>query len=101
VNIFANTTNRTMNPENDAWRHLGEHAASQISSGFAERTLLAASQTTPSQSGQFFLSATTATLCVLTVVIFFTHATQAQNSQNLAGWHELAAAAVDDTGSFQ
>jgi hypothetical protein len=100
VNIFANTTNRTMNPENHAWTCLGNHAATQLSTGFADRTLLAARRPTPSHSGQFFLSATTATLCVLTVVIFFTRATKAENSQNLAGWHQVAAA-IDDAASFQ
>jgi hypothetical protein len=97
VNIFVNITNRTMNPENHAWNCLGDHAASQLSPGFAERTLCAARKASCSPAAQIFLSATTASICVAAAVLFFTQATRMESNRNLAGWQEIASANDDLT----
>jgi hypothetical protein len=96
VNIFVNTTNQTMNPENHAWNRLCEHAGAQISAGFAERTLCSARcapKCTP--RGQFALSAATAAVCAATVILFFSQFTRIESSRNLAGWQAIASANDD------
>jgi hypothetical protein len=84
-----------MNPETYAWKCLCEHAASRLSPGFADRTLLAARKSQAISPGQFFLSVSAATLCLLTVVVFYTQNMRAERSRNLAGWQQIAFASDD------
>jgi hypothetical protein len=86
-----------MNPESHAWKCLGDHAASQLSPGFAERAARAARKAASTPSGHFFLSATTATLCVAAVVLIFSQTTRIESNRNLAGWQEIASANDDLT----
>ncbi len=84
-----------MKPENHAWDCLGDHAASLISTGFAERTLCASRKAACTPLGQFFLSATTATICAAALLLFFSQSARVENSRNLAGWQEIASANDD------
>lgn len=86
-----------MKPEIKAWSCLCDHAESQLSVGFAGRVVCAARCSRPSAAGQVFLSATTAVLCVVTVIIVFSQTTHAETSRNMAGWQQIAAASDDPT----
>jgi len=84
-----------MKPESHAWTCLGDHAASQLSAGFAERAVRASRTAACTPMGQFFLSATTTTICVAAVMLFFFQTTRVENNRNLAGWQEIASANDD------
>jgi hypothetical protein len=86
-----------MKSENHAWDCLGDHAASLLSAGFAERAVRASRTAACTPMGQFFLSATTATLCAAAVMLFFAQTARIENSRNLAGWQEIASANDDLT----
>ena len=89
-------------PESAAWEQLQAHAAAQLRPGFAERVLRAARALPrlPSLLDQFALSAATATLCLVGVLLMHAHNTQLQEQQNLAGWQQYAAE-VQDVDSAQ
>lgn len=88
----AGITNPIMNPENQAWLRLREHAAAQISPGFAERVLRATRQGAPSLAGAFILSAATAALCLLVVALIERPSHRAVAASNLADWQQIASA---------
>lgn len=89
-----------MNPDKKAWCCLCDFAETQLSAGFVDRTVCAARKPTPSPSGQMLLSASTAMLCAIAVVVFFSQSTRAESSRNIAGWQQIAAA-NDDSGQPQ
>lgn len=78
-----------MKPEAEAWRQLEEHAAAQIRPGFASRVLQAARQPRPTFLAQLTVSAATAALFLLAVVIMHQRTTQAATNRNLADWRQL------------
>ena len=80
-----------MNPENQAWLRLRDHAAAQIHAGFADRVLRRAREAVPSLAASFFLSAATAALCLLAVALFERPAHRAAEASNLADWQQIAA----------
>jgi hypothetical protein len=85
-----------MKTEDHSWQRLHEHAAAQITPGFADRVLRAAragANATPLLMREFALCAATAALCLAAVVIY--HATSAgdENARNLAGWQEIVSQA--------
>jgi len=87
-----------MKPENHAWHRLHEHAASQLSPGFADRVLRtarAAAGATPLFMRQFALCAATAALCVGAVAIYHSTSAGDDSARNLAGWTEIASQAAD------
>ncbi|HVU34483.1 MAG TPA: hypothetical protein VHE61_13695 [Opitutaceae bacterium] len=95
---FANRVIRAAHgPDAAAWQQLQSHAAAQLRPGFAERVLRAARAIpgVPSLLDQFALSAATAALCLLGVVLVHSHNTQLQEQRNLARWQQLADEAQD------
>ncbi len=85
-----------MKTEHEAWTSLRDHAASQISPGFAERVLRAA-RTAPSPLfvAHFAMCAATAAICLAAVAIYQTGFSGDDNAKNQAGWSEIAAQAND------
>jgi hypothetical protein len=84
-----------MKPEDQAWVRLQEHGAAQLRPGFANRVLSAARagvKSAPSLLGQFTLSAATAALCFLAVVLFHDQSIRNEESSNLADWQQIASA---------
>jgi hypothetical protein len=80
-----------MKPEPQAWMRLQEHAASQITPGFAERVMRAArQQASPLFVAQFAMCAATAALCLGAVILFNARSTAADDASSLAGWSEIA-----------
>jgi hypothetical protein len=76
-----------------AWRHLRQHAAAQLSPQFADNVLRAAridAADTRWTSSPFFVSAATAALCLLSVMLFHVRATNAASEQHLADWAEIS-----------
>lgn len=78
-----------MKLENEAWRQLADHAAAQLSPGFASRVLHAAKPTRPAFLGQLVVSAATAALFLLAVVFAHQRATRVATDRNLADWRQL------------
>ena len=87
-----------MNPEDRAWARLHDHAAAQLSPGFAHRVMLAAragAKAAPSFLGQFTLGAATAALCFFAVTIFQEQRSASDDSHNLAAWQTITSASQD------
>ena len=81
-----------MNPEDRAWSRLHDHAAAQLSPGFAQRVLSAArAAATPSLAAQFTLGLATAGLCFVAVTLFQAGRSGEEN-HNLAVWQNIASA---------
>ncbi len=75
---------------------LREHAASQITPGFAERVMRAAgAAASPLFVAQFAMCAATAALCLAAVLLFHSRASGEEDASSLAGWSEIAAQASD------
>ena len=79
-----------MKPEIHAWSALDDYAASLLRPGFAERTLRAARAIAPTFFSQCMLSAATASLYLLVVVLVHSRVTADELARNLAGWEQLA-----------
>jgi hypothetical protein len=89
-----------MKPEDQAWEALWRHASGRLGPALADRVLREArSRPVPSPSGRFLLSAATAAVCLLAVVLYQSRASL-QADQSLADW-TTAAAAAEDAGSTQ
>jgi len=71
-----------MKTEELAWKRLHEHAAAQLSPGFADRVLRKA-------------RAATAALCLVAVALYNAGSSSDEAAQSLAGWSEIAAQAGD------
>ena len=87
-----------MNPEDQSWQRLREHAAAQLSPGFADRVMRAAhaaKAAAPSLFGQIMLSAATAALCFTAVAVF--HGARTTDRQDETDWQQISATA-DDSG---
>jgi hypothetical protein len=87
-----------MNPEDRAWSRLQNHAAAQLSPGFAQRVLVAAragAKAAPSFLGQFTLGAATAALCFVAVTLFQAQRTGGDESSTLADWQKITAASQE------
>jgi hypothetical protein len=87
-----------MNPEDRAWSRLHDHAAAQLSPGFAQRVLVVARagvKAAPSFLGQFTLGAVTAALCFFAVTLFQAQRNDGEESHNLADWHKITSAAQE------
>ena len=98
VSSSASITSQTMKTEEHSWRLLREHAAAQITPGFADRVLRAAragARATPLFMREFALCAATAALCVAAVVVYNKTSSGDENARNLAGWQEIVAQADD------
>jgi len=81
-----------MKPEEMAWNRLREHAASQITPGFADRVLRAARpRPSPILVAHFAMCAATAALCLAAVVLYRAQASGDDDASNLAGWNEIVA----------
>lgn len=95
---FSNRVLRAAHgPEAAVWRQLQTQAAAQIRPGFAERVLRAARQIpgVPSLLDQVALSAATAALCLLGVVLLHSRSAETEEQRNLAVWQQLAAESQD------
>jgi hypothetical protein len=85
-----------MKPEERAWARLREHAASQITPGFADRVLRAARAVpSPLIVSHFAMCAATAALCMVAVALYHAQASGEENASSLASWNEIAAQASD------
>jgi hypothetical protein len=84
-----------MKTESQAWLQLQNHAADQLSPGFADRVLRAVrSDQVPLFVAHFGMALATAVLCLGAVLLF--HARSSSDSAaTLAGWSEIAAQASD------
>ena len=78
-----------MKPETEAWRQLEEHAAAQLRPGFAGRVLKAARTAPPTFLASLTVSAATAAVVLLAVVVAHQRATRAATDRNLAYWRQL------------
>jgi hypothetical protein len=81
-----------MTPEDQTWERLRARAAAQITPGFADRVLAAARAAAPSFYSQFALSAATAALLFLGVMLFQAQNTRAEENRNLTAWQQIAPA---------
>ena len=78
-----------------AWNRLREHAASQITPGFADRVLRAARpRPSPILVAHFAMCAATAALCLAAVALYHSRAAE-DDASSLAGWDEIATQASD------
>jgi hypothetical protein len=86
-----------MKPEHEAWMRLREHAASQLTPGFADRVLRAsrARPSSPLFVAHFAMCAATAAACLAAVALYQSRVSGDENATNLAGWNEIAAQAND------
>ena len=85
-----------MKPEHEAWRRLREHAAAQISPGFADRVLRAAgAEPSPLFVTQFAMCIATAALCLFAVLLFHAQGSAAEEASNRADWSEISAQASE------
>lgn len=95
MNMHADPTD---NPR--LWAHRQAHAASLLPGNFADNVLRAARQTREDESARhtrlwrffhnpFALSALTACVCLITVVVLHTQSTNQINEENLAGWQDI------------
>lgn len=84
-----------MKTETRAWDQLQRHASAQLRPGFADRvvrTARARVEATPSLLSIFALSAVTAGVCLIAVMLFNSSARDtAESDFNLAGWQQIAA----------
>lgn len=79
-----------MRPEPYAWMALHEHAAHQLSPGFAQRTIAAARRVAPTLTSQVLVSLATAAVCLVAIYMVDAHLTKLETARNLAGWQQLA-----------
>lgn len=86
-----------MKPEHQAWASLREHAASQLTPGFADRVLRAARArpSSPLFVAHFAMCAATAAACLAAVALYQSQRSRDDDAKNLAGWSEIAAQAND------
>ncbi len=88
-----------MKTETQVWSDLRRHAAQKLRPGFADRVVRAAhasAEAVPSLMGIFALSAVTATVCLLAVMLARDPVGDAaENDFNLAGWQRIAADAEE------
>ena len=85
-----------MKPEPHAWNLLRDHAAAQLSPGFADRVLRAVrGEESPLFVAHFAMCIATAALCLFGVFLFHARISAADSADNLAGWSEIAAQASD------
>lgn len=75
---------------------LREHAASQLTPGFADRVLRAArARTSPLFVTHFAMCAATAAACLAAVALYQSQYSGDDNAKSLAGWSDIAAQAND------
>jgi hypothetical protein len=85
-----------MKTEELAWKRLHEHAAAQLSPGFADRVLRKAREaSSPLLVSHFAMCAATAALCLVAVALYNAGSSSDEAAQSLAGWSEIAAQAGD------
>lgn len=85
-----------MKPEHEAWKRLGEHAASQLAPGFPDRVLHAArARQAPLFVAHFAMCAATAAACLAAVALYQSRESGDEEATNLARWSEITAQAND------
>jgi hypothetical protein len=81
----------------EAWRQLQNRAAHQLSPQFADNVLrearldAGATEKTGWLSSPLVVSAATATVCLLTLVLFHVQRIEATSARHLADWQEISA----------
>ena len=80
-----------------AWRELQDRAAAELSPNFADNVLRAARAGSGEVSffqalagSPFVVSALTAVICFMVVIMAHVHSTQVANDQRLADWQEIS-----------
>jgi negative regulator of sigma E activity len=95
---FADRTLRfARGPQDATWRQLDASAARQLRPGFADRVLrmARAAAEVPSLSSHFALSAATAAVCLVAVVLVQDRSAQLADERNLADWERIVLVAQD------
>ena len=95
---FADRTLRfARGPHDGTWRQLNASAASQLRPGFTDRVLrlARAASEVPSLGSHFALSAATAAVCLVAVVLVQDRSAQLADERNLADWERIVLVAQD------